>query len=248
MAQKIGDALKRAIAQERAVGDVEKSRKGEESLLLNPTRIEIFQYLCKNPCSKLRAIAKALELAVPTAEWHLRKLTEKGLITAKNVGKYKIYYPAEMIDRKDVELLSLLSGDKAKLICGAVASDPGITQGKLGKKVGMYQQEVGWYTSQLTEKGVLSCVRDGRFKRYYISEDMGKVLRSDRKRRNLFKKTLIKALKVDGANPEIMRSRGDTLVIQIGGGKEKTILKVNLNLIPRFLQGKEENFQKSILT
>ncbi len=236
MAQKIGDALKRAIAQERAVGDVERSRKGEESLLLNPTRLDIFQYLCKNPCSRLRGIAKALELAVPTAEWHLRKMTEKGLVTAKNVGKYKIYYPADMIDRKDVELLALLSGDKAGLICSVVASDPGITQGKLGKKVGMYQQEVGWYTSQLTEKGVLSRVRDGRFKRYYISETLDGVLHSDRKRRNLFKKTLLKALMSDGADPEIIRGRGDVLVIQIGAGKEKTILKVNLNLIPRFLQ------------
>jgi predicted transcriptional regulator len=221
MAQKIGDALKRAIAQERAVGDVERSRKGEESLLLNPTRLEIFQFLCKNPCSKLRAVAKALELAVPTVDWHLRKMTEKGLITAKTVGKYKIFYPAEMIDREDVELLAILSGDKAKLICTAVANNPGITQGKLGKMVGMYQQEVGWYTSQLTEKGVFSCVKDGRFKHYFISENS------------------------DGAEPEIIRGRGDVLVIQIGLGKEKTILKVNLNLIPRFFTEKPGSLMNS---
>lgn len=239
MAEKIGDALKKAIARERVEEDV-KEKKGEESLLMNPTRLEIFQFLCKNPCSKLRVIAKELELAVPTADWHLRKMTEKGLVTGKKVGKNKVFYPAEMIDSEDIEVLTLLSGDKAKLICSAIASNPGIIQSELGKKLGMYQQEVGWYTSKLTEKGVLSRVRDGRFRRFYINDNLGEVLRSNRKRRNHFKKIIMRALRSDGAKPEIIRSRGDTLVIQIGSGKEKTILKVNLRLIPWLLQ-KEKN-------
>jgi DNA-binding transcriptional ArsR family regulator len=235
MPEKIGDALKRAITQERAVGDVEKSKKGEESLLFNSTRLEIFQYLCKNPCSRLRALARALDLAVPTAEWHLKKMSKRGLVSWKKVGKNKIYYPAEMIDSDDIDTLALLTQDKARLVCATIVENPGITQGKLCKKLGMYQQECGWYTSKLTEKGVLSCIRDGKFKHYYISENMDNILRSDRKRISHFKKTLIQALKTDGANPEIIRSRGDTLIIQISSGKDKSILKVNLNLLPRFL-------------
>ncbi|UCE36525.1 MAG: winged helix-turn-helix transcriptional regulator [Thermoplasmata archaeon] len=235
MPEKIGDALKRAIAQERAVGEVEKSKKGEESLLLNPTRLVIFQYLCKNPCSKLRVIARTLDLAVPTVDWHLKKMTEKGLVTTKKVGKNRIYYPAEMIESEDIEVLALLSGDKARFICDTIAANPGITQKKLCKKLGMYQQECGWYTSKLTEYAIINCIRDGKYKHYYISENLDKVLRSDRKRRNHFKKTLLRALKRDGTKPEIIRSRGDVLVIQIESGKEKMILKVNLNLVPRFL-------------
>ena len=235
MAEKIGDALKRAIAQERAVGDVAKDKE-TESLLLNSTRLEIFQFLCKNPCSRLRAIAKALDVAVPTVDWHLRKMVDRELITVKAVGKNKVFYPREMIDSEDIEVLCILSGDKSRLILRTIVDNPGIIQSKLGKKVGMYQQEVGWYTTNLTERGVLSCVRDGRFKHYYISDDLEKVLRSDRKRRNLFKKTLIKSLKRDGLNPEIVRSRGNALVIEISRGKEKMMLKVNLSLIPGFLQ------------
>jgi predicted transcriptional regulator len=234
MPQKIGDALKKAITQERAVGDVAKTKSDDESLLLNPTRLEIFQFLCKNPCSRLRSIAKSLELAQPTVDWHLRKMTQKGLITQKKVGKNKVFYPSEMIDSEDIELLALLTSDKVKLICSAVSENPGISQGKLGKKLGMYQQEIGWYTSKLSEKGVLKKIVDGRFRRYYLSEDLGNIVRSNRKRINLFKKTLITALKRDGMNPEIIRSRGNTLVIQIGAGKEKTMLKVNLNIIPSF--------------
>jgi DNA-binding transcriptional ArsR family regulator len=234
MPEKIGDALKRAIAQERAVGDVERDRKGEESLLLNPTRLEIFQFLCKNPCSKLRTVANSLELAVPTADWHLRKLSAKGLVSVKKVGKNKVFYPSEMIDSADIEVLALLSGDKARLICTTISDNPGISQGELGKKLGMYQQELGWYTSKLTEKSVLKRVIDGRYRRYYLSKELGNILRSNRKRLNHFKKNLIKALKSDGMDPEIIRSRGDTLIIQIGPKKEKTLLKVNLNLIPRF--------------
>ena len=98
----------------------------------------------------------------------------------------------------------------------------------------MYQQEIGWYTSKLTEKNVLDRVIDGRYRRYYLSEELGKILRSNRKRINLFKKTLIRALKSDGMNPEIIRSRGDTLIIEIGNKKDKIMLRVNLNLIPRF--------------
>ena len=239
MPEKIGDALKKAIARERAEEDF-KEKRGEESLLMNPTRLEIFQYLCKNPCSKLRTIAKELGLAVPTADWHLRKLTSKGLISTKTVGKNKVFYPAEMIDPNDIEVLTLLSGDKARLICSTIADNLGITQSELGKKLGMYQQEIGWYTSKLTEKGVLSRVKDGRFRRFYINDNLEDVLHSNRKRRGHFKKILMKFLRNDGAKPEIIRSRGDTLVIQIGAGKEKTILKVNLRLIPWLFQ-KEKN-------
>ena len=235
MVEKIGDALKKAIAQERAVGEVAKDKESE-SLLLNTTRLEIFQFLCKSPCSRLRAIARALDVAVPTVDWHLRKMVDRGLITVKAVGKNKIFYPKEMIDPEDIEVLCILSGDKSRLILRTIVDNPGITQSNLGKTVGMYQQEVGWYTTNLTERGVLSCVRDGRFKHYYVNEDLEDVLRSDRKRRNLFKKTLIKSLKRDGLNPEIVRSRGNALIIEISRGKEKMVLKVNLSLIPGFLQ------------
>jgi DNA-binding transcriptional ArsR family regulator len=235
MVKKIGDALKQAITQEKDSED-ERGRSSEESVLLNPTRLEMFQYLCQNPCSRIRIVARDLELAVTTVDWHLKKLSERGFITAKQVGKNRIYYPTEMVDSRDIEVLSLLRQDKAKLICSAVANNQGITQGELGKKVGMYQQEVGWYTSKLTEKSVLSRVKDGKYKRYYISIDLKNALSSNRDRRNLFKRALLRALKNDGANPEILRSRTDNLVIKIGPYKEKTILKVNLNLIPGFLQ------------
>jgi DNA-binding transcriptional ArsR family regulator len=234
MPEKIGDALKRAITQEKAVEEVEKDRKDEESLLLNPTRQKIFQFLCKNPCSKLRTIANSLELAVPTADWHLKKLAEKKIVSVRRVGKNKIFYPSEMIDPKDIEVLALLSGDKARLICSAIADNPGISQGELGKRVGMYQQEIGWYTSKLTENNVLNRIIDGKYRRYYLSEELEKILHSNRKRLNHFKKILIRFLKSDGMNPEIIRSRGDTLIIQIGDKKEKTLLRINLNLIPKF--------------
>jgi DNA-binding transcriptional ArsR family regulator len=234
MPEKIGHALKRAITQERAVDDVEKSKKDEKSLLLNPTRLEIFQFLCKNPCSKLKSIASFLELADSTVDYHLRKLSKHGLVTIKKVSKNKVYYPTDMIDSEDIEVLALLSQDKVRLICSVISRNPGITQSELGKKLGMYQQEIGWYTSKLTEKGVLKRIIDGKFRRFYLSQELDKVLRSNRKRTNLFKKNLIKALKRDGMNPEIIRSRGNVLVIQIGPVKDKTMLKVNLNIIPRF--------------
>lgn len=235
MAEKIGDALKKAIAQERAVDEVEREKE-TESLLLNSTRLEIFQFLCKNPCSRLRTIAKVLDRAVPTVDWHLRKMVDRGLLSEKTVGKHKVFYPREMIDPEDIDVLSILSGDKSRHLLRTIADNPGITQGQLGKAAGMYQQEVGWYTTNLAEKGVLSCVKDGRYKHYYINEDLKDVLRSDRKRRNLFKRTLIRSLKRDGLNPEIVRSRGNVLVIEISRGDEKRILKVNLSLIPGFLQ------------
>lgn len=234
MPEKIGHALKRAITQERAVDDVEKSKKDEKSLLLNPTRLEIFQYLCKNPCSKLKSIASSLDAADATVDYHLRKLSKCGLVTVKKVSKNKVYYPTDMIDSEDIEVLALLSQDKVRLICSVISQNSGITQSELGKKLGMYQQEIGWYTTKLTEKGVLKRVIDGKFRRYYLSQELGKVLRSNRKRINLFKKNLIKALKRDEMNPEIIRSRGNVLIIQIGSGKDKTMLKVNLNIIPRF--------------
>ncbi len=232
---KLGNALKRAIAVERTIEESEESRKSEESMLLNPTRAEIYQYLCKNPCSRLRAIVKALELTAPTIEWHLRKLVDKGFITMKKLGKDKIYYPTDMIDPGDIEVLALISRNKARIICISVANNPGITQGQLGKELGMYQQEIGWYTSRLTEKGVLSTVKDGKFKRYYINDKIDEMLHLNRDRKNHFKKTLIRALKNDGVKPEIIRSGGDLLFIQMGTHKEKMILKINLNFTQLFL-------------
>ncbi len=65
----------------------------DEEVLAVKTRRELYQYVRSNPGFHLREIARALNLSITLADYHLRFLEKNELVSWTMDGEYKRYYP-----------------------------------------------------------------------------------------------------------------------------------------------------------
>ncbi len=224
-----GKAVKKAISREEE--NEEKGDAGHEkiSLLANSTRQRIFQYMCKNPCSHLRQIARDLDMAVPTAEWHLNKFVENGILKAAAIGNKQVYYPSNMIDAKDVGMICTLKNEKTLMIYKAIISSLGISQKKISEKLNLYQQIVSSHTIQLEEAGLIESVKEGRLRRYFVAKHPVDVQKSYAKRRKHFRDWVLKVLKEEGLKPKVLRVKDWEMKVQIQSHGRTRVLRINMD-------------------
>jgi DNA-binding MarR family transcriptional regulator len=203
--------------------------KTTSSLLLNNTRREIFQYICKYPCSHLTGIAKDLSMTPPSIEYHLKKMLKEQLIDTERVGKKTVYYPRKMVASEDIPLLALIHDRKAKMILAAVLQSPCLMQKEISKLLQLKRQTVRWYIARLKDAGLVDIVEDGVCRRYSPTKLLELKSELYKKRLKTFKDDLINNLIMDGMNPRIVKSTSDQLVIQIGNGSLDSLLKLVLD-------------------
>jgi len=79
----------------------------EKSLELRTRRI-IYKHILKNPGLHEREIARQLEVALGTLDYHLYYLKKKELVITKTDGHYTQYYVAGKIGKKDKKFLAVL--------------------------------------------------------------------------------------------------------------------------------------------
>ena len=65
----------------------------DEEVQAVKTRRDLFQYVRSNPGFHLREIARALNLSITLADYHLRFLEKNELVSWTMDGEYKRYYP-----------------------------------------------------------------------------------------------------------------------------------------------------------
>ncbi len=65
----------------------------DEDVLAVKTRRDLYQYVRSNPGFHLREIARALNLSITLADYHLRFLEKNELVSWAMDGEYKRYYP-----------------------------------------------------------------------------------------------------------------------------------------------------------
>ena len=75
----VGRALQRALGAEFVLPAVEP-REGGTSLLMNPRRQRILEYVWNRPCSHLRGISRDLRIPAQSLRWHLIRLQEGGVL------------------------------------------------------------------------------------------------------------------------------------------------------------------------
>lgn len=65
----------------------------DEDVLAVEARRKLYEFVRNNPGFHLREIARALELSITLADYHLRFLEKHELVSASMDGEYKRYYP-----------------------------------------------------------------------------------------------------------------------------------------------------------
>jgi len=219
----LGRALRRMMGVVPPSGD--RPRGGGESVLMNATRLRIFQVLCNRPCSHVRAISREVGVAPPSVLWHLEKLLGRGLVRRQSIGNRAVYYPSDMLEAGDVELLAFLeSGHRGRAI-KTVLDHPGISQGELVRLSGANGHALG----ALAGKGLMQMVKDGRHRRYYPATLLRQKQDHYEHRARRFRQSLLSRLADEGLAPETGRYDRHHLEVRVtlGTSEENLLLLCN---------------------
>lgn len=225
MPKRMGEALKRIVGE----GADEKGEKKRRpvSVLMNPNRLRIFQFLCNFPCSHQKRIASGLELSNPTVRWHIQKLILSGYVKGKVVSGRTIYYPAEMISGdRAIEAFYWMGDRDVNLLFRAVLERQGSTIEDLTAALDGGRSKARSGLATLERLGMIVPVVDGRFKRYFPTDEVSSIESQNRKRLRQFKRFLMKKLEGDRLSPEVHMSRSREAEIHVMIGGRRTSLKI----------------------
>lgn len=221
----MGEALKQIVGE--GAEELAEEKKRPQSVLMNPNRQRIFQFLCDFPCSHQKRIAGGLELSNPTVRWHLQKLIRSGYVKSKMMRGRLVYYPAEMISGdKAIEAFYWMGNKDVNLLFRSVLERQGSTIEDLTNTLGRGKSKIRADLATLERLGMIVPVIDGRYKRYFPTDEVSSIESKNRKRLRQFKRFLMKKLESDRLNPEIHMSKSREAEIQIRIGKKRSYLMI----------------------
>ncbi len=225
MPKKLGEALKSVVGE--GYGEADEKKGKMESVLMNPNRQQIFQFLIFHPCCNLRKISSELLMSPPTVKWHLDKLMAGGYVSSAVVSSRRIFYPTMMIPEGEmISILEAMNKDRIGLTFLSIVENQGSTQGDISKIMGISTQSVRGYISALENLGLVTTIVDGRHKRYFPSDKLKTMEKTMRKRIRNFRKYLMKKLAEDKLNPSVDLSRRREVEISIHVSSRKATIKI----------------------
>lgn len=227
----LAKAFKRKIGLDEGILPKVEVKRGESSLLMNPSRRKIFEYICNFPCSHLRAISRATNYSPQTVRWHLGKLMQTGLISQHIKKGKKFYSPLKnIIKTEECGVLALLNRDDIRNTYLFIEKRPKKTQKELCQALDSYQQILSRVLLSLENSDLITYEKVGREKVYFVTPKVREFEKSFTSKDKTFEIALMHALKADSVNPSIDSSNKNHFAIKldIGGGKGP-ILKINKN-------------------
>ena len=124
-------------------------------LLSLASRKRIFEHVETHSGCHLREIGRKCDVPLGTALYHLDRLETEGLITVRRDGRYKRYFPANGLGRKEKDLLSAFRHAVPRRIGAALLDTPAMTQRELCERIGVSRSTLSFHVNSLIEKEIL---------------------------------------------------------------------------------------------
>jgi DNA-binding transcriptional ArsR family regulator len=141
------------------------SRLKKEAVLDNFKRGEINAFIKLNPGTYYNEIKKHLGVSNGVLTYHLNKLEAEGYIKAKNNGRYKHYFPANMRIPKKIIILNELQRGLLKFI-GDYKS---VTQANISEHFDLPVPTVSRHLRRLLDAEMISVEKRGKLNFYSVS-------------------------------------------------------------------------------
>ena len=214
--------------QESQAQNISKSFQTEMCYLPTKT-VNIFMYLCNNPCSWTRKIAHDLKISVCSVTEHTRRLLKIGLIEKSETYGKTIYFPDGMIEKTDIEIIFSLQKRNLKNIIITVYNTPGLTYSELSILLKISLASVKRNINILLKLGLFSKIKDGRLTRIYPTKKIEDLQKRYISRIHIFLNNIIKKLKIIGLMPHIETTIGQKVMINAQMRAKKITILFNMN-------------------
>jgi predicted transcriptional regulator len=135
-----------------------------------PSRKAVHGCVAENAGAHLRDVARRCGLPLGTALYHLDCLERAGLLVARRDGRYKRYFPASGIGRREKEVLCLLRHDAPRRIARALLAGEPLTQRGICALVGVSRSTVSFHLNRLLAEGVAERQEARPERRYALRE------------------------------------------------------------------------------
>lgn len=124
-------------------------------LLSLASRKRIFEHVEANGGCHLREIGRKCDVPLGTALYHLDRLEAEGLLTVRRDGRYKRYFAANGLGRKEKDLLSAFRHAVPRRIAAALLEIPTLTQRELCAIIGVSRSTLSFHVNSLIDKEIL---------------------------------------------------------------------------------------------
>jgi predicted transcriptional regulator len=131
----------------------------------------VIQFIQEHPGCHLRKIRSELGISMGTAQYHLARLEKAGRVTSNRRGLFRYYFPVGVFQDNEKSLLEILSQETARDILIFIIEQKSPTQTEIVDKIGVSAASVSWHVGRLAELGLITEIREGKYKRYQLRGD-----------------------------------------------------------------------------
>ncbi len=228
---KLGEALKAVVKEDEDTLEV-KGRP--ESVLMNPTRQKIFEFLCHQPATRLRPMARKLDMSATVLQFHLRKMTTYEYVATVKTESGTLYYPTDLRPTDDdISTLAILADDFGREMLKRVVEKQGLTPAELAHEIGRSIVVTRKMVASMETQGLLAVIMDGRHNRLFPGDKLSKLEKRTRQLLRGMKSRLIRRFSRDRLRPEVeMDSRRESTIILHVGNRKYRIRLPSDTLLP----------------
>jgi predicted transcriptional regulator len=148
----------------------EMSPNNGAHLLNQTTRLQIYNFIIKNPGVNFRGICNSLTLPIGVVQYHLAVLMKGGLISNRRDGRNKRYFESKKFSSIEKKIISVLRHETAAKILAILHDDESATHGKLAQRLNISSQALTWHMKQLKEESLVTGRADGNTIKYSLDE------------------------------------------------------------------------------
>ena len=205
-----------------------------ESVLMSPTRQRIFEHLCQYPCSRLRHVARRLDMNATVVQFHLRKMMMHQYLVVRSVRGSAVYCPADLRPSdEEFQTLATLADDTSRSVLRLAVEKPGLTPAEIAPEVGRSVAATRKLLAEMESQGLIAVVVDGRHHRTFPGEALPKLERRTRQLVRGMKSRLMRRLARDRLRPEVeMDARRESSITLHVGGKSYRLRLPSESLMP----------------
>ena len=128
-------------------------------------RMQMYDYIQRNPAAHIPEIADKFELTHPTVMYHLAVLEDEGYVLSTLWGKRRVHFDTQgHFTLWEREILAVLALDEARAILEFVATHPSAFPRQIARELGVSETTVKRYVPELLRLYVLQ-EEEGSFRR-----------------------------------------------------------------------------------
>lgn len=143
--------------------------QGNSSLLDQPTRHQIYDFIKANPGMHFRGICESLDLSVGVVQYHLYTLERGGCIVSFNDGQNKRFFQAGMFTQQEMKLVSLARHPTAAQILTMLTENSTMLHRDIALNLGVSSQALTWQMNQLKKADLIYAQKESVNVKYALT-------------------------------------------------------------------------------